>query len=88
MQSENIVGTVEALKGQGVIFLDTPDSYYEEVEGRVGEIAENYGDLHRLRILADRDGEDGYLLDLHEDGPGPADGVLRGDRATRRDDVR
>jgi 4-hydroxyphenylpyruvate dioxygenase len=46
-----------------VIFLDTPDAYYDEVEGRVGEIAESYDDLHRLRILADRD-EDGYLLQI------------------------
>ena len=43
--------------------LDTPDAYYDEVEGRVGEIAEDYEDLKRLRILADRD-EDGYLLQI------------------------
>jgi 4-hydroxyphenylpyruvate dioxygenase len=63
MQSDDIVGTVEALKQRGVRFLDTPDTYYEEVEGRVGEIGEDYGDLHRLKILADRD-EDGYLLQI------------------------
>jgi 4-hydroxyphenylpyruvate dioxygenase len=63
MQSDDIVGTVEALKERGVRFLDTPDAYYEEVEGRVGEIGEDYGDLHRLKILADRD-EDGYLLQI------------------------
>jgi len=63
LQSENIVGTVEALKGHGVRFLDTPDAYYEEVEGRVGEIDEDYSDLSRLKILADRD-EDGYLLQI------------------------
>jgi 4-hydroxyphenylpyruvate dioxygenase len=63
LQSESIVGTIEALKGRGVLFLDTPEAYYDEVEGRVGEIAEDYGDLKRLRILADRD-EDGYLLQI------------------------
>jgi 4-hydroxyphenylpyruvate dioxygenase len=63
MQSEDIVRTVEAMKERGVRFLDTPDAYYEEVEGRVGEISENYGDLQRLKILADRD-EDGYLLQI------------------------
>src|ERR687887_323765 len=63
MQSDDIVGTVEALKERGVRFLDTPDTYYEEVEGRVGEIGEDYGDLQRLKILADRD-EDGYLLQI------------------------
>ncbi len=63
LQSEDIVATVEALKERGVRFLDTPDTYYEEVEGRVGEIGEDYGDLKRLKILADRD-EDGYLLQI------------------------
>ena len=63
MQTENIVGTVEAMKERGVIFLDTPETYYEEVESRVGEIDESYEDLKRLRILADRD-EDGYLLQI------------------------
>ena len=63
LQSESIVGTIEALQGRGVLFLDTPEAYYDEVEGRVGEIAEDYEDLKRLRILADRD-EDGYLLQI------------------------
>jgi 4-hydroxyphenylpyruvate dioxygenase len=63
MQSEDIVRTVETMKERGVIFLDTPEAYYEEVEGRVGEISEDYDDLKRLRILADRD-EDGYLLQI------------------------
>jgi 4-hydroxyphenylpyruvate dioxygenase len=63
MQSENIVGTVQAMKERGVPFLDTPEAYYEEVEDRVGEIAEDYSDLRRLKILADRD-EDGYLLQI------------------------
>jgi len=63
MQSEDIVGTVTKLKERGVLFLDTPDAYYEEVEGRVGEISESYADLKRLKILADRD-EDGYLLQI------------------------
>jgi len=63
LQSQSIVGTIEALKDRGVLFLDTPETYYDEVEGRVGEISEDYGDLKRLRILADRD-EDGYLLQI------------------------
>jgi 4-hydroxyphenylpyruvate dioxygenase len=63
MQSEDIVATVTELKEHGVLFLDTPDAYYEEVEGRVGEISEDYTDLKRLKILADRD-EDGYLLQI------------------------
>jgi len=63
LQSEDIVRTVEAMKERGVPFLDTPDAYYDEVESRVGEISEDYADLRRLKILADRD-EDGYLLQI------------------------
>jgi 4-hydroxyphenylpyruvate dioxygenase len=63
MQSDDIVRTVEAMKERGMLFLDTPDAYYEEVENRVGEINEDYDDLRRLGILADRD-DDGYLLQI------------------------
>ena len=63
LQSSSIVQTIETLKDRGVIFLDTPETYYDDVQGRVGEIDEDYGDLQRLRILADRD-EDGYLLQI------------------------
>jgi 4-hydroxyphenylpyruvate dioxygenase len=63
LQTSSIVQTIETLKGRGVLFLDTPEAYYDEVEGRVGEIAEDYMDLKRLRILADRD-DDGYLLQI------------------------
>jgi 4-hydroxyphenylpyruvate dioxygenase len=63
LASENIVETVEALKERGVGFLETPESYYEDVGDRVGEIDESWEDLRRLRILADRDDE-GYLLQI------------------------
>ena len=63
LQSEDIVRTVETLEDQGVVFLSTPDAYYEDVGERVGEIGEDWDDLRRLRILADRD-EDGYLLQI------------------------
>ena len=36
LASSDIVGTVEALKERGFVFLDTPDSYYDEAPGRVG----------------------------------------------------
>ena len=63
LASENIVKTVETLQERGLIFLATPDAYYEDVTERVGEIDESYDDLRRLRILADRD-DDGYLLQI------------------------
>jgi 4-hydroxyphenylpyruvate dioxygenase len=61
--TNDIVRTVEALQERGVAFLTTPDAYYEEVPDRVGEIEEDYADLRRLGILADRD-DDGYLLQI------------------------
>jgi len=63
LASSDIVGTVTAMKERGFQFLDTPDSYYEEAPGRVGEIAEDYAELQRHKILVDRD-EDGYLLQI------------------------
>jgi len=63
MQSSNIVKTVEALQRRGVIFLTTPDAYYEDTPERVGTIDESWDDLRRLKILADRD-DDGYLLQI------------------------
>jgi 4-hydroxyphenylpyruvate dioxygenase len=63
LQSEDIVRTVETLQEHGVRFLDTPETYYDSVVGRVGEIEQDYAELERLRILADRD-EDGYLLQI------------------------
>src|SRR3954470_3704030 len=61
--TRDIVRTVEDLQRRGVAFLRTPDSYYEEVPERVGDIAEDVADLRRLGILVDRDDE-GYLLQV------------------------
>ena len=63
LQSEDIVRTVETLQELGVLFLSTPESYYEDAADRVGEIGEDWDDLRRLRILVDRD-DDGYLLQI------------------------
>src|SRR5438105_14941063 len=46
--TDDIVRTIEALQERGVLFLTTPDAYYEEVPERVGDIAEDYADLRRL----------------------------------------
>jgi 4-hydroxyphenylpyruvate dioxygenase len=63
LATNDIVGTVEALKERGLLFLDTPDSYYEEAPERVGEISEDYAVLRKHKILVDRD-DDGYLLQI------------------------
>jgi 4-hydroxyphenylpyruvate dioxygenase len=61
--TEDIVATVEAMRKNGVEFLDTPDTYYDELTERVGKIDESIEDLKRLKILVDRDDE-GYLLQI------------------------
>lgn len=63
LATTDIVATVKELRERGVRFLATPESYYEELPGRIGEIDENIADLRELGILADRDDE-GYLLQI------------------------
>ncbi len=54
---------MRALRDQGHEFLRVPDTYYETLRDRVGDIHESYHALAELGILADRD-EDGYLLQI------------------------
>jgi 4-hydroxyphenylpyruvate dioxygenase len=63
LATTDIVATVTELRDRGVRFLTTPESYYEELPGRIGEIDEDLADLAELGILADRDDE-GYLLQI------------------------
>ncbi|MGA7730689.1 MAG: 4-hydroxyphenylpyruvate dioxygenase [Chloroflexia bacterium] len=59
----DILGTVSALKANGMEFLRVPHSYYEEAPNRVGQINEDMAQLEELGILVDRDDE-GYLLQI------------------------
>ncbi|MGH9897513.1 MAG: 4-hydroxyphenylpyruvate dioxygenase [Pyrinomonadaceae bacterium] len=61
--SKDIIATVEKLRLNGVEFLDVPDSYYENLQSRIGDIDESFASVRRLHILADRDPE-GYLLQI------------------------
>ena len=63
LATRDIVGTVGELRERGVEFLSIPESYYDEVPVRIGEIEEDVEDLKRLGILVDRDDE-GYLLQI------------------------
>ncbi len=49
----DIYAAVEALRGRGLPLLDTPDTYYERVPGRLPGLAENLERLRRDRILVD-----------------------------------
>jgi 4-hydroxyphenylpyruvate dioxygenase len=61
--TNDIVATVSAMRERGVEFLYVPDSYYDDLLERVGEIDENIEVLKKHGILIDRD-EEGYLLQL------------------------
>ena len=63
LQCGDIIETITQLKANGVEFLSVPDSYYDELETRVGKIDEPMDKLRELKILVDRD-EEGYLLQL------------------------
>lgn len=61
--TNDIVATVTKLRENGVDFLHVPDTYYEDLKARVGDIDEDIETLRQLRVLVDRDDE-GYLLQL------------------------
>jgi 4-hydroxyphenylpyruvate dioxygenase len=63
IRTDDICGTVRALSANGVEFLDTPDSYYDQLAERVGKIDEAIETLRSLRILVDRD-DLGYMLQI------------------------
>lgn len=61
--TDDIIETVTALKHNDVSFLHVPDTYYEMLPARVGNIKENINRLAELGILVDRDDE-GYMLQI------------------------
>jgi 4-hydroxyphenylpyruvate dioxygenase len=65
LATNDILRTVDAMRAEGVEFLDTPDSYYSdpELRARIGEVRVPIEELASRGILVDRD-EDGYLLQI------------------------
>lgn len=63
MATNDIVATIMQQRQRGVDFLYVPETYYDKVTDRVGEIEEDLEILKGLKILIDRD-NDGYLLQL------------------------
>jgi 4-hydroxyphenylpyruvate dioxygenase len=59
----DIRSTVAKLQENGVEFLTIPDTYYDDLLDRVGDIDEDIESLKKLGILVDRD-EEGYLLQI------------------------
>jgi len=63
LNTNDIITTVTELRKRGVEFLRVPDTYYDDLIERVGEIKEDIEIIKSLNILVDRD-PDGYLLQL------------------------
>jgi 4-hydroxyphenylpyruvate dioxygenase len=65
LATNDILRTVDVMRAEGVEFLDTPDSYYDdpELRARIGQVRAPIEELKKRGILVDRD-EDGYLLQI------------------------
>ena len=65
LATNDILRSVDILRDNGIQFLDTPDSYYDdpELRERIGKVRVPIEELKKRRILVDRD-EDGYLLQI------------------------
>ena len=63
LRCNDALSTVSKLQHNGINFLRVPDSYYEALPLRIGEIEEPVEQLRTLGILVDRDDE-GYLLQI------------------------
>ncbi len=62
--TDDIYATVQALRQRGVVFMDTPETYYEKIEGRVPGHQESVARLRELRLLIDGSVQDGILLQI------------------------
>ena len=69
LYTEDIYTTVEAMRETGLVFLDTPDTYYEVIDQRVPKHEEDLERMRRNRILIDADQETGtrQLLQIFTD---------------------
>jgi len=63
ISTDNLVATVARLQERGIEFLNTPDSYYDQLHKRVGGLTERMEDLKKHRILVDKD-DKGYMLQI------------------------
>ncbi|HEY4626120.1 MAG TPA: 4-hydroxyphenylpyruvate dioxygenase [Blastococcus sp.] len=65
LATDDIIGTVDGMVAEGVEFLPTPASYYEDpqLRARIGAVHVPIEELQQRGILVDRD-EDGYLLQI------------------------
>ncbi|MBL8488672.1 MAG: 4-hydroxyphenylpyruvate dioxygenase [Rhodocyclaceae bacterium] len=64
LSTDDIHAAVEALRGAGVRFLDTPDAYYDAVEKRLPGHGQDLERLRGNRVLIDGDPAGGLLLQV------------------------
>ena len=62
--SSNIYDSVENLRQGGLVFLDTPDTYYELLDQRIPDHGEDTERLQKNRILLDGAPGGGLLLQI------------------------
>ena len=61
--TDDILGSLRALEGTPVAFLDIDDEYYAQVFDRVPNVTEDNAEIHARQVLVDGDA-DGYLLQI------------------------
>jgi 4-hydroxyphenylpyruvate dioxygenase len=64
LATDDIYATVDQLRRNGIEFQDSPDTYYEGVDGRVEGHHESLAELARRRILIDGSAKEGILLQI------------------------
>jgi 4-hydroxyphenylpyruvate dioxygenase len=62
--TNDIYKSVESLRAKGVVFQDTPDTYYERIDNRLKGHGEEVGRMTRDRILIDGGQDQGLLLQI------------------------
>jgi len=67
LRSFDIIKSIENLRARGMVFLNIPDSYYNQLRKRLAnsavKVTEDIDILQKLKILVDYD-EKGYLLQI------------------------
>jgi 4-hydroxyphenylpyruvate dioxygenase len=64
LSTPDIYDAVDRLRARGVVFQDTPDTYYDGVDARVSGHQEKLAELQRRGILIDGSARDGILLQI------------------------
>jgi len=64
LATDEIRATVDVLRGNGIEFQDTPDSYYEGIPARVTGHREPIEELKKRGILIDGSADEGILLQI------------------------